>query len=140
MPLKRENLTIDVNINPNDQPSATSTQIVEKPNMATRTPNVRQIASIGLLVNAGRQVGMTTLGNVGTITGNSQLQRRINRGLTVAGVGASFFVNPVVGAISLATTLGTDAFQTAIKIRNENNSAEYYRKVNGRRIDKGRIK
>lgn len=136
----RQNLVIDVNINPNEQPSATATNIEPSPNPATGSVNLRKIAAIGLVANAGRQVAMTTLGQVGTITGNQQTQRTINRLTTLGGVVGSFAINPVVGAISLATTIGTSAFQTALKIRDENNSATYYNKVNGRRVDKGRIK
>lgn len=138
--MARQNLVIDVNINPNEQPSSTATNIEPTPNPATSGINLRKIAAIGLVANAGRQVAMTTLGQVGTITGNQQLQRKINRLSTLGGIAGSFAVNPLVGAISLTTTLGTTAFQTALKIRDENNSATYYNRVNGRRVDKGRIK
>jgi len=140
MALTRNNLTIDVNINPNEQPPATATQIQPKPNVATRNVNLRQIASIGLIANAGRQVITSTLGQVGAITGNAQLQRRINQASTIAGIGTAFAINPLVGALTLATTAISDTVQTNIKIRDENNSAQYYRQINGRRIDKGRIK
>lgn len=136
----RENLSIDVNINPNEQPNSAATNIQPKPNVANNTTNLRKIAAIGLVANAGRQIGMSTLGQVGAITGNSQLQRKINRVTTLGGIAASFAVNPLVGTLTLATTLGSEAISTALKVRNENNSADYYNKVRGRRIDKGRIK
>lgn len=138
--MARENLTIDVNINPNDQPPSTATPIQEKPNITNTTPNLRKIAAIGLVANAGRQVFMSTLGQVGTITGNQQLQRNINKITTLGGIAASFAVNPIVGTLTLTTTAITDSIQTAIKIRDENNSAEYYRRVSGTRTNKGRIK
>ena len=138
--MDRNNLTIDVNINPNDQPSSTATPIQEKPNIANKTANLKTIAAVGLIANAGRQVFMSTLGQVGTITGNQQLQRNINKITTLGGITAAFAVNPIVGTLTLTTTAITDSIQTAIKIRDENNSAEYYRRVSGTRTNKGRIK
>ena len=136
----RQNLTIDVNINPNGQPSTTATQIEEAPNPASNPTNLRKLAAIGLVANAGRQVAMSTLGQIGAITGNSQTQRKINRLATLSGIAGTFAINPFVGALTLATSLGTEAINVGISVRNENNSAEYFRRINGRRIDKGRIK
>lgn len=136
----RQNLVIDVNINPNEQPGGATVDIQEKPNVANTSINLRKIAAIGLVANAGRQIGMSTLGQFGAITGNAQTQRTINRVLKLGGIAGSFAINPLVGTLTLITSLGTEAIGVAIKMRNEQNATVYYRKVHGRRIDKGRIK
>jgi len=136
----RQNLVIDVNINPNNQPSSTATNIEEAPNPATRPSNIRKIVAIGLVANAGRQIGMSTLGQVGAITGNAQTQRTINKIGQLSGIVGSFVISPLVGALTLATTLGAQVITAKISARNENNAAIYYSKINGRRIDKGRIR
>jgi len=130
---------ITVEFNPNEAPSATSVDIVEKPNIATRPTNLRQVATIGLIANAGRQFAMSTLGQVGAITGNAQAQRTINKVSKLATIGASFAINPIAGALTLASTLGTEAVGLYVKQRNENNSAVYYSRINGGRTNKGRI-
>jgi len=136
----RQNLTIDVNINPNEQPGGAAVDVQETPNVANKPLNLRNIAAIGLIANAGRQIGMTTLGQVGAITGNAQTQRTISRFTNLAGIAGSFAINPLVGALTFATTMGTEVFTAGLKRRDETNSIQYYQKINGRRIDKGRMK
>jgi len=136
----RQNLVIDVNINPNEQPGGAAAQIEQVPNPANKPVHLRKIAAIGLVANAGRQIGMSTLGQVGAITGNAQAQRTINKIGQLSGVVGAFVINPLVGALTLATTLGAEVIGAKIQARNENNAAIYYSKINGRRIDKGRIK
>jgi hypothetical protein len=135
----RQNLVIDVNINPNEQPSTTATDIRETPNPATNPINLRKIAAIGLVLNSGKQIATSTLGQLGAITGNARLQRRVNGVATLGKIGASFAINPIIGAVALATTIATETITAKISGRNENNSAIYYSKTRGRRTDKGRI-
>lgn len=123
-----------------NEPSATVTDLREEPSLANKPSNLRTIATIGLVANAGRQLGMSTLGQVGAITGNAQTQRTINKIGQLGGVVGAFVVNPLVGALTLVTTLGAEVIGAKIQARNENNAAVYYSKVNGRRIDKGRIR
>ena len=139
-----EDLTINVNINPNGQPTQTSSTPPETSPTATPVAdkglNLRNIAEIGLLANAGKQVFMSSLGRVGEITGNAQLQRNINKFTKLGGIVGSFAINPVVGGIVLVTTIGTEVVNQHLKIRDENNAAEYYRNIQGIRSNKGRIK
>ena len=136
----RQNLTIDVNINPNEQPGGAAAQIEQAPNPATNPSNLRNLATVALVAKAGWNMATSTLGQIGTITGNGQVQRRVDRASKLIGIGASFAINPLVGALSLVSSLGSDTINTRIQLRNENNSAIYYTKINGRRIDKGRIR
>ena len=123
-----------------NEPSETAIDLREEPSLANKPSNLRTIATIGLVANAGRQIGMSTLGQVGAITGNAQTQRTINKIGQLGGVVGAFVINPLVGALTLATTLGAELITSKISARNENNAAIYYSKINGRRIDKGRIK
>lgn len=131
---------IDVVIDPNGQPSATASNIAPRPNIANRPSNLRNIASIGIVANVGRQVYTKAIGNVGTITGNAQAQRNINRVTSVLATAGAFAVNPYLGVANLAVTVGTNAYDNYIRIRDENNKAQFYRQVRGRYTDKGRIK
>ena len=139
-----EDLTINVNINPNGQPTQTSSAPPEttatSPPVADKGLSLKNIAAIGLVANAGKQIFMSTLGQVGAITGNAQLQRDINKVTRLGGIAASFAINPLVGVLTLGTTIATEAITQGIKRRDENNAAEYYRNIQGIRSNKGRIK
>ena len=142
--MANQDLNINLNVNPLGQPNETSAMPVETStvgvNLNEKEVSIKNLASIGLVANAGKQIFMSTLGQIGAITGDMQAQRRINKGLTLVGFGLGFAINPLVGTLNVLTTLASDAIQASIEVRNENIGATYFRRQRGSRSNKGRVR
>ena len=142
--MANQDLNINLNVNPLGQPNETSAMPTNVSNTGVsiieQEVSLKGAASIGLVANAGKQIFMSSLGQIGAITGDMQAQRRINKGLTLAGFVLGFAINPLVGVLNVVTTLAGDAIQASIEVRNENIGATYFRKQRGSRSNKGRVR
>lgn len=142
--MANQDLNINLNVNPLGQPTEVSAMPLETSNSGVRLSDkevsLKNLASIGLVANAGKQIFMSTLGQVGAITGDMQAQRKINKGLTLISFALGFAINPLVGILNVVTTLAGDAIQAGIEIRNENIGATYFRRQRGSRSNKGRVR
>ena len=107
------NLTIDVNINPNGLASATGLQTnaptpLNRGIVREKQTGLSNMALLGAVGLAGRQVFNVATSSVGTYTGRNDLQRKINRGLRTTGrlllIARGFQKGGLVGGA--ITTLG----------------------------------
>lgn len=94
---------------------------------------------------SGRKVVAVSLGTamkinqyVGELTENTITQRRVQVGLTFAGLAFATLSNPIVGAIATATYVGNAAINYGIRNYKENLSASYLRQLSGGTVNKGR--
>jgi hypothetical protein len=148
--MARENLVLDVNINPNAQPPGTESQIGGSSQFTSsfsseRLTAIRNGALIGFVGLAGKRVFDSVAGGVGQRTGRSDLQRKIDRGSKVFGIGSQiglgFVAGPVVGAVAIgkvAIDLGVEAFERNIERDLDNKEASYRRQLRGNRINESR--
>jgi len=138
------NLTIDVNINPNGQASTTGVQVNAPTPLnsgfvrekQTGLSNMAVLGSIGL---AGKQVFNAATGSIGAYTGRDDLQRKINTGFKVTGrivlIGSAIrrggLIGGAIAAIAVATETGIGVFQAEITRQNQNREAEFKRQSLG---------
>jgi len=133
-----ENLTLDVNINPAGQPSPTSSNIaLDSPTSATnireRNISLLGVAKLAIGASALKSVGGTALGLVGDWTGNRQLQRDIDAGLTVLGYGTQIAIGGLIGVGAVAAQITSKALSQNVRLRNINLNADYQSTLRGNR-------
>ena len=113
------NLVIDVNINPNGQASTTGVQVnaptpLNRGIVREKRTGLSNIAVLGAVGLAGRQVFNFATSSVGTYTGRNDLQRKINRAFRTTGrlalIGGGFAKGGIIGGA--ITTIGvlTESF------------------------------
>lgn len=138
-----ENLTINVNINPNEQPTPTEIDTTPTTSIQAETPqqannNIKTMASMLMLAGAAKNVGMSTLGRVGDITGNYALQKQINTAVTMVGYGTAIAINPFAGGIFVATSIASKAIGMVVDQRNDRIEKDYYNTITRNRINNNR--
>lgn len=139
------NLTIDVNINPNGQPNNTSSEINQVPaitsnnNLSQQNRQTKNLANLALIGGAVKNVASSTLGQVGAITGNATLQRRIDTISKAFGFGFAIQLNPLIGGLFVATSLANSSISQIVQVRNANLQADYNRSIRGNAYNQGRI-
>jgi len=132
------NLVMDVNINPLNQASPTQNQInsptpFNTPFQQERTSAVGNMAIVGAVGLAGKQVFSAVTGSVGAYTGRQDLQRRINRGIETFGrlslLGGAFVSGGPVAAGIVAGSMLVESvvgrFQFNLDIQNRNKEAQF---------------
>lgn len=72
-----------------------------------------------------------TTSNIGKWTGNSQKQQVVNNIKELFGVGMAFAVNPVLGGINLALSVGTRAIDEQWRLQMEQKNLSQLRARNG---------
>jgi hypothetical protein len=77
-------------------------------------------------------------GYVGELTENTLRARRTQTGLTISGMVAYSFVNPILGLSALGIYAGDKAISYEIKNYKENLSANYLRQLSGGTANTGR--
>jgi hypothetical protein len=150
--MARENLVLDVNINPNGQPSGTETQLGGTSQFTSGFSNqsavgLKNLALVGTIGLAGKRIFDTALGSVGQYTGRTDLQRSIDRGRkaisTVATVGGAFIINPALGAAALfkiGVDVGIDAVEVSLQRNIDDKEASYRSELRGNRINESRYR
>jgi hypothetical protein len=104
----------------------------EKSQKMKAIPTPTKIAATGLMV--AHKVNSY----VGELTENRIAARRVQVGLTMAGIGLLSITNPVAGGIAFASYVGNAAVQYGIRNFKENLSAEYMRQLSGGTVKTGR--
>jgi hypothetical protein len=149
--MARENLVLDVNINPFDQPRGTEPQISTPTQFTSgfsseRQTAIRNVALVGFIGLAGKRIFDSATGGVGQRTGRSDLQRKIDRGSKVFGIGSQIVLGFVTGqgiggAVAIgkvAIDLGVEAFERNIERDLDNKEATYRRQLRGNRTNESR--
>jgi hypothetical protein len=87
-----------------------------------------KVARIGSMVLSAANVVNSA---VGSYTGNKVRQNNISVGLRFASMGISFAINPIFGAIHLATTVGKEIADVNIRQINSQQESAYRRSYMG---------
>lgn len=148
--MPRQNLVMDVNINPLGQPPGTSPQFNTPTQFSSgfsfaNNNALRNIALAGTVGLVASKTFNAFTGNVGQYTGRTDLQRQVDRvkkGASIGGqllIGAKFGVKGVIVAAAKITLDATiDAVQTNIQLGIDRREAEYRREIRGNRINESR--
>ena len=124
-------LVIQVNVNPNSAQGPTETQ--ETTNVVSQTA-VSKGTAMGMQAKqamsfVARNAQNFALSNIGELTGNASLERRLQSANQLMNIGAIAAANPAMGIAMLATQVGISAATTAIENRNQVIENEYNKKL-----------
>lgn len=78
-----------------------------------------KLAGVAIAANTAKQVGGFAISNVGKFTGSSYAQSRVDTGMAIAGYTAQIAASPIMGSISLITSLATKLFNDSFDRRME---------------------
>lgn len=126
-----KDLVIQVNVNPSTAQGPTETR--ETTNVVSQT-TVSRGSAAGMQAKqamgfVARNAHNFALSNIGELTGNASLERRLQAGNQLMNIGAIAVQNPAMGVAMLATQVGISAASTAIENRNQQIENEYNRKL-----------
>ena len=102
-----------------------TTPKVEKDDSSIKLPTASKIAS--MVLSSANIVNSV----VGSYTQNKVRQSNISAGLRIASMGISFSINPILGAIHLATTVGKTIADVSVKQINSQQESAYRRSYMG---------
>lgn len=129
--MANRDLEINVRYSPDDG-SLVTEQTEANPttgNQATNASLTKNFVTLSLLYSTANRVASTGIGQIGEITGNRPLQRKVENASRVIGYGFALSFNPAFAIASLATDVGIEAFQREIQNRNDNIQSQYYNKL-----------
>ena len=89
-------------------------------------------------VGTGLAVANKINSYVGEYTENVITQRKINIGLTLAGIGLISTKNPIAGAIALAVYVGDKGISYGINVYKQNLNANYLKELSNGTVKTGR--
>jgi len=148
----REDLTLNLNFNPTEQPPSTVPQL-NAPSAFTsgstfeRLSAFKNLAVVGMFGLAGKRVFDAAVGGVGRFTGRNDLQRKIDRGRKTFGVVSQIGFGVALGPVATGAVLfklGVDATIDVVEFnlqrQLDNNEAEYRRQLRGNRINESRYR
>lgn len=149
------NQTIRVVIDPNDQPSSTAAQTSATPlNQQSKQSNGLMKVNplvLGAAVSAGKQVFSAVTNNIGNYTGRTDIQRKVNNGLSnariVGQLGAAAYAASFSNPFTAVALVSAIAVEGAVTSWEQNKNAEmrlmeteYYNQVRGNRINESRYR
>jgi hypothetical protein len=124
-------LVIQVNVNPNSSGGPTETQettnVVSQQTMTKGAAQAAQAKQAMSLM--ARQAYNFALSNIGELTGNSSLERRLQAANQVSNIAAIATQNPYAAVAMVAMQVGIGAASTAIENRNQQIENDYNRKL-----------
>lgn len=124
-------LTLDVNINPQEAPAISEadpkTTNATSKELDKKTRN--NLVSAGLLIGAAKNIAVSTIGQIGEITGSKELQRNMQTGMVLAGMSYAAMTNPVAAGIYLATEFASAGIQNSVKVANQRVQNTYHRRI-----------
>lgn len=123
---------------PTEASSSSSSPTTPKVNKESTSEKsfFQQYGTLEVLQSAGKGMINGTLNRIGDLTGNYQAQMNINNAMQIAQIGMAFIINPVAGAVSLASTLAFGVVDEYISRRNANIQASYLRDITGESASK----
>lgn len=107
-------------------------------NVASNANLAKGFISFSVGFSSLSRITSTAIGQVGEITGNRPLQRKIENFSRLAGYASFAIFNPVLAAASIGTELAAESIQRQIQTRNENIQAEYYKNLYGSKYNNSR--
>ena len=116
------------------QPQELNTQVSGSLNNTA----VKNALGAQIAVSTIKNVGQQLLGNIGNLTGDMRLQRDINLGMKLAGVVASFAINPLLGATAVVSEISGGVIQHFTAKRKNDLQANYLRKISGSTTNRSR--
>ena len=147
-----DNLTLDLNFNPLNRPSATSIQLGQNPNAFNsnltqqRATNATNLVNTGFILKTGKRTFDFYTGTINQRTGRSDVQRRVDRIKKGGGIflqlGTGFKFGGLGGLALAGTSVLADFVFDEIdrvnQIELENNEAQNRRQIRGNLIDRSR--
>jgi hypothetical protein len=88
--------------------------------------------------SAVSRISSTAIGQIGEVTGNRPLQRKVENFSRIAGYATFAYLNPVFAAVSIGTELAAEGIQREVQARNENIQAQYFRNLYGSKYNNSR--
>ena len=124
-------LVIQVNVNPNTAGGPTetteTTNVVSQQTMSRGAAGAAQAKqAMSLVVRQAYNFGLS---NIGELTGNASLERRLQATNQIATIAAIAGNNPYAAVAMAAMQVGIGAASTAIENRNQQIENEYNRKL-----------
>jgi len=118
--------------------SQPKTQAIQPQVAQNKAQRIKAIPTPTKIAATGLMVAHKVNSYVGELTENRIAARRVQVGLTMAGIGLLSISNPVAGGIAFASYVGNAAVQYGIRNFKENLSAEYMRQLSGGTVKTGR--
>jgi hypothetical protein len=138
-----EDLNLNVNFNAQAQAGPTEIEVSKQGPQAVTTPkedeNLNQaLADRALVIGTAWNVGKSTIGNYGNITGDFAGQKQLNMGIQLGAYGLGVAVAPLAGTL-LAVSAGINTgVSVVIELRNDRIQVVRYTQVNRNRKNNGR--
>jgi hypothetical protein len=129
--MANRDLEINVRYSPDDG-SLVTEQTGANPTTGNQAQNAnltKSFVTLSLLYSTANRVASTGIGQIGEITGNRPLQRKVENASRLVGYGFALSFNPAFAIASIATDVGIEAFQREVRTKNENIQAQYYNKL-----------
>jgi hypothetical protein len=98
--------------------------------------NVRSVISAGMFAGAVKNVVTSTIHRVGDLTGDYNLQNKINNTQTLALYAGAMITNPIAGGIMIGTTLAQKGIEETIGRSKANAQANYLKNITNTSISK----
>lgn len=107
-------------------------------NQATNSNLAKGYIGFTLAYQSVSRISSTAIGQIGEITGNRPLQRKVENFGRIAGFATFAAINPVFAAASVATELAAETIQRSVQARNEQIQNDYYRNLYGSKHNNSR--
>lgn len=132
---------IPVIINPMEQPPSTAPDGNVNPTGAETgydaSVSARGAAGLVLAVGALKRTGEGLVGSIGTLTGNSKLQRSVQTGLKASRWAFQISTGPV-GIVAVGTEVLVSEVSRGIEVAQKNRDAQYQASLRGNVYNGGR--
>ena len=131
---------VGVSINPQEQPPMTAPQ--ENTPTGASTEYDKSVANRGtaglvLAVGALQQTGESLIGEIGTLTGSTSLQREIQLATKFARWGWQLSTGPI-GAVAIGTEIVASELTKSIKVQEATRETSYIATLRGNSYNGGR--
>jgi hypothetical protein len=138
--MANRDLEINVKYRPDDDTLSTE-QTGASPvsgNLARNANIAKGFIGFTVAFSSISRIVSTSVGQIGEVTGNRPLQRKIENFSRLAGYAAFAAINPVFAAASIGTELAAETIQRQVKMRNEQIELEFYKNLYGSKYNNSR--
>lgn len=111
----------------------------EKQDPSKSKGGIKRMAGIATMVQLGKSALGYATSHVGMYTGSSDMQDKVNAGLSLAGTAVAIAANPAMGIAMAAFNLATKALDYVYKRNQESNELTQLRKRAGPSLNRSRI-
>jgi hypothetical protein len=138
--MANRDLEISVKYQPDDGSLATE-QTEANPTTGNKASNAnlaKGYIGFTLAYQSASRIASTAIGQIGEITGNRPLQRKVENFSRIVGYATFALVNPAFAAAGIATELAAETIQRGVQARNEQIQNDYYRNLYGSKHNNSR--